>query len=341
MKRLLLRRGLLAAALVVATALPSGAHEPGLSALHVRVSTGQVVADLSLSAADAAAVTNLRAFSLETLACRMDDRPLRGTIGRVLTEKGGGVRIRVEFEREPGSHLIVHSAVSRWFGGGHREIVNVWSDRGHLLAERMFDPASMSVPVDLEVSGRASGDAARFFALGVEHILGGFDHLLFLAGLLIVAGSLREVVSIVTAFTVAHSLTLVLAVLGVVQVPPAIAEPLIAASIAYVGLENLVRRRASARWPLTFAFGLIHGFGFAGALRDLGIGVGWAGLVVPLASFNLGVEAGQIAVATVLLPIGWRLGAQKVLGQPATHVCSALIALAGSYWLIERLPIAR
>ena len=127
--------------------------------------------------------------------------------------------------------------------------------------------------------------------------------MLFLVALLIGVRRLRSVVSTVTAFTLAHSVTLSLAVLGLVAAPPAIIEPLIAASIVFVGIENLVRDPGDSRWKLTFAFGLVHGFGFAGALRDLGIGSQAAGVAVPLGCFNAGVEAGQSAVVVALWPI--------------------------------------
>jgi hydrogenase/urease accessory protein HupE len=179
--------------------------------------------------------------------------------------------------------------------------------------------------------------ALQFFMLGIDHVLGGYDHLLFLGALLIVARSVRGVVATLTAFTVAHSLTLALAVTGVVNVPSHIVEPLIAASIVYVGLENLLRRQLPPRWKLTFGFGLIHGFGFAGALRELGIGSTGQAVALPLGSFNLGVEAGQIGVALVTLPLLWALRAQPALSTRLTSACSVMVALAGAYWLIERI----
>ena len=116
-----------------------------------------------------------------------------------------------------------------------------------------------------------------------------------------------------------------------------IVEPLIAASIVYVGLENLLRQRPPPRWKLTFGFGLIHGFGFAGALRELGIGSSGLAVALPLGSFNLGVEAGQIAVALMASPLLWALRAQPALGTRLTRACSVLVVFAGGYWLIERM----
>src|SRR6185295_4944850 len=131
--------------------------------------------------------------------------------------------------------------------------------------------------------------------------LTGYDHLLFLGGLLIACRRFSTMAGIVTCFTIAHSITLALAALDVLAIPSRVVEPLIAASIVFVGIENLVRRGAEpkGRWALTFVFGLVHGFGFASVLRDLGVGRGGHGLLVPLFTFNLGVEVGQVAVAAI------------------------------------------
>jgi hypothetical protein len=145
------------------------------------------------------------------------------------------------------------------------------------------------------------------------------------------------VIKTVTSFTVAHSLTLALAVLGFVRLPAAIVEPLIATSIVVVGLENLLRNENNSRWKLTFAFGLVHGFGFAGALRELGIGAGGIGIALPLGAFNAGVEAGQIAVATAIWPLVARLGQAPLVRFHLARVCSLLVVAAGAYWLVARI----
>jgi hydrogenase/urease accessory protein HupE len=178
-----------------------------------------------------------------------------------------------------------------------------------------------------------------FLVLGVEHIWLGFDHLLFLFALLAVCRSFRSIAGIVTCFTVAHSITLALATFDLVRLPAAWVEPAIAVSIIYVGIENLLRRgeEPAGRWALTFAFGLIHGFGFAGVLRDLGLGRNAGeGVALPLLSFNLGVELGQIAIAAVVLPVVWRLRKREGFRRRGVPVFSGLVAAAGLFWLIER-----
>jgi hydrogenase/urease accessory protein HupE len=178
---------------------------------------------------------------------------------------------------------------------------------------------------------------ARTFVLGVEHILLGFDHLLFLAGLLLASRSVRPMLVIVTAFTIAHSITLVAGALNWVVLPASIVEPLIAASIVFVGIENLVRREAPpARAALCFAFGLVHGLGFAGALRELGLGQTGTSLALPLLGFNLGVEAGQLLVVAVLLPALLLLRKKPQLAHWVLPAASVCVAVAGGYWLLER-----
>src|SRR5436309_1729579 len=129
-----------------------------------------------------------------------------------------------------------------------------------------------------------------FLLLGVKHIWTGYDHLMFLFALLLVCDNFKSAIQIVTFFTVAHSITLALATLNLVWVSSRVVEPSIAASIVYVGLENIIRSEGpKGRWLITFLFGLIHGLGFASVLREMGVSSS-TGVAVPLVSFNLGVE---------------------------------------------------
>jgi hydrogenase/urease accessory protein HupE len=172
----------------------------------------------------------------------------------------------------------------------------------------------------------------------VKHILTGYDHLLFLFGLLLVARGFFSSLGIITSFTIAHSITLAVATLQLVQIPSRIVEPLIAASIVFVGSENLLRGDIpKARRIVPFGFGLIHGFGFASALQEAGIGSGTGGIVLPLFSFNLGVELGQIMVAAVALPIIWKLRENSMFITRWAPACSAAVVLLGSFWFVERV----
>jgi hydrogenase/urease accessory protein HupE len=179
---------------------------------------------------------------------------------------------------------------------------------------------------------------ANFLSLGVKHILTGYDHLLFLFGLLLVTRGFFASLGIVTSFTIAHSLTLAMATLHMVQIPSRILEPLIASSIVFVGVENLLRGDIpNSRGMVPFGFGLIHGFGFASALREVGIGSGTGGIVLPLFSFNLGVELGQIMVAALALPLIWKLRENPMFIARWAPACSAAVVLLGSFWFVQRV----
>jgi hydrogenase/urease accessory protein HupE len=171
--------------------------------------------------------------------------------------------------------------------------------------------------------------------MGIEHILTGYDHLVFLLGLVLARGRVRQLVGVVTAFTVAHSITLALAAFGVWAPSPRIIEPAIALSIVYVGVENFFVKDASKRWRITFPFGLIHGFGFAGALQE--ISLPRAQIPGALLSFNLGVEAGQLVVIAVVLPIIFSLRKQDWFEPRAVRVVSGAVAVAGGVWFVLRV----
>ena len=136
--------------------------------------------------------------------------------------------------------------------------------------------------------------AYRFFILGIEHILTGYDHILFILSAILVAVRFIETLKMVTSFTVAHSITLILAFLGIVSLPSRIVEPLIALTIAYVAFENVFMKNFRRRWMITSVFGLVHGLGFVGVLKE--ITVSRQELLTSLFSFNIGIEAGQLLI---------------------------------------------
>lgn len=173
----------------------------------------------------------------------------------------------------------------------------------------------------------------NFVWFGVEHIFIGYDHILFLLALMI-GSSFWQVVKIVSAFTVAHTITLFLAATETVTVPSRLVEVCIAATIGYVAIENLVRDESPHRWRITFVFGLIHGFGFANVLRDLGLPR--EGLVRCLLAFNCGVELGQLVIVAAMWPL-WRLVSNTKRGPLISRFLSGAILACGSAWLIDRL----
>ncbi len=182
----------------------------------------------------------------------------------------------------------------------------------------------------------------EFFHLGVGHILNidAFDHLLFLTALLLGCRRVKTMLLVITGFTLAHSVTLALAALGVVTVSSRIIEPAIAASIIFVAAENFWSRTAGEkswhRYALTCGFGLIHGFGFASALQEKGLASGTA-MFQPLLAFNLGVEVGQLTVAAVLLPLLLLLERWPWFARHGARVISALVILIAAFWLWQRV----
>ncbi|WP_284037188.1 HupE/UreJ family protein [Neobacillus sp. 114] len=173
-----------------------------------------------------------------------------------------------------------------------------------------------------------------FLKLGMTHILEGYDHLLFLLALLIARQSFKQFVKVITAFTIAHSLTLTLTVLGIISVPASIVEPAIALSICYVAIENIFRKSVSQRWALTFIFGLIHGMGFADLLTEMKIPKGE--LAIDLASFNIGIEIIQLIIVVILLPLLTLLHRSNISRKAVISV-STIAFVLGSFWLIERI----
>lgn len=180
----------------------------------------------------------------------------------------------------------------------------------------------------------------RYTMSGVQHIAIGYDHIAFLVALLLWARRLWPVVKVATAFTVAHSVTLALAVLDVVVLPAALVEPAIAASIVWVAAENFFYRDVGRRWKIAFLLGLVHGFGFAGVLRDFGLPPD--ALALALAFFNVGVEIGQIVIVAVAVPL-LRLVDRATGGERDARLvmaASALVGALGAWWLIERTLLA-
>ncbi|MBI4868710.1 MAG: HupE/UreJ family protein [Candidatus Wallbacteria bacterium] len=228
---------------------------------------------------------------------------------------------------------------------GVRSTVMLELDAAHVHMVRVKRAAGVDDELVLKQAARGElplgrGDSAlwpqlaRYLALGVEHIFLGYDHILFLIALLLLAAGFLDLVKIVSSFTAAHTLTLLLATLDVVRLPGNLVECVIALSIIYVAMENFFVTDARGRWKLTFLFGLVHGFGFSSALQETGLPA--RGLVACLLCFNGGVELGQLAIVGMLFPL-IRLSARwrhhhRVVRQGG----SAAILLFGLYWFFER-----
>ena len=219
------------------------------------------------------------------------------------------------------------------FGDDHKNLVKILMP-GQPLVQAVFSAEKPEQSFGAADQPSLAAQVYEFIVLGVEHILIGYDHVMFLLALIAVGGRLMNLIKIVTAFTVAHSITLCLAALEWVSLPGKWIEAGIALSIAYVAVENFWIQRTDRRWMLTFAFGLVHGFGFANVLRDLGLPT--RGLVASLFSFNIGVEIGQVAIVAVAYPLIAWLNRQS-FQRPVLLAVSALIGLFGLGWFVERV----
>ena len=342
---------------------PLEAHDPGLSSVDVHVEGARVVATLTLAYGDIGAIypmdrdldgeispselqlfrPRLEALARAALELRLDGAPLSPSAVDIRWDKETrAFFLSVVFPRGPGKKLHLRSAILERLPRGHRQFISVKDADGTALSENLLDAKNdgLAVDLNLDVGPGAPPEgphtAFQFLTLGVEHIFTGYDHLAFLFALLITGGTWIAAAKIITSFTVAHSLTLAVATLGYIQISPRVVEPLIAVSIVYVGLENVLRKELKRRWLLTFAFGLVHGFGFASVLRELGIGSSAGGVVTPLLFFNLGVEVGQLTIAALLLPSILRLRKYPSFVVRFAPACSLIVSCLGGYWLIQR-----
>jgi hydrogenase/urease accessory protein HupE len=250
------------------------------------------------------------------------------------------VHVNLAFERDlpAGTKgFRLESAVFDTFGPAHNVIFAVVE--GDATQQAVLTLETPGLDYDFATQDRAgsateTGGTTSLFQLGISHILEGYDHLLFLLTLLVAASGWRQMVGIITAFTAAHSVTVGLAVFGVARLPEKLVECTIAASIVWVAAENLFQGGGRNRWRQTFAFGLVHGFGFAGALLELQLpreGLAWSLLL-----FNTGVEAGQLLVVAPLFPLLLLLRRTPWSGLVQKALSGAALAMA-LVWLAQRL----
>lgn len=247
-------------------------------------------------------------------------------------QEGALVTLELRFTcAESPRTLEVQDNLPDVLGTQYHTIANVQWHGGSQPFVFMTQARDLRIEVAEANSPRSAGS---FFVLGIEHILTGYDHLLFLLALILRGGNLWSLLKIVTAFTVAHSITLALAALDIVTLPEVLVEATIALSIAYVAAENLFMRKAvSHRWAVSFVFGLVHGFGFSNVLREVGLPS--EGLVWSLLSFNLGVEAGQAMAVLLALPI--LLTMRKRESEPrAVMATSVVILTVGIALFVDR-----
>jgi len=343
-----------------------GAHPPGLSSVDVLIDANRLTAkatfalqdieafspmdsDLDAEVSDAerdAAKPAIASLLAEQMMISVDGKRLSpDEPGRVDYDDQNNAHVEFRFSPVSVKQLVFESGFLELLPEGHQQFLKIRDKSGHTLLEKMLNRKDNHVQLDFtSVDGkqRVSGSSwlgafVDFFELGVEHIVTGYDHLLFLFALLAVTHSFWPAIKIITFFTIAHSFTLALAGLNLIELPSSFVEPFIAATIVYVAVENLIRGdHPKGRHWLTFGFGLVHGFGFASVLQEMDISSGGTGILLPLLSFNLGIETGQIAVASIVLPMIWRLNNNPEFSEKFLKGCSILIALMGAYWFLER-----
>lgn len=336
-------------------ASPPLAHDPGLSSLHVRRSPQELHVHAAFANADFVAAApvidhdrdgdieadelvraapELRRLAAASFVLAGASAPAVELLDARIAENRD-VELTLRFAAVGDGPATLQLPLLRRLARGHRCYAAAVDATGAVQVDALLQPTNdtFAVPAD-DVPNTGFAQAGTFFVLGIEHILIGFDHLAFLLALFAAGITWRSALATITAFTVAHSLTLLAAATGLVGLPASLVEAGIAASIVVVAIANLRRRGgAGHRWPLAFVFGLVHGFGFANVLAELRVADDTS---LPLLTFNLGVEVGQLTFAAVALPL--LAFAARALPRCRVLDCvSVLVGLAGVLWLIERV----
>jgi len=346
------------------------AHPPGLSSMDLSIKADSLDvkvtfalqdieafapmdSDLDAEVTDAereAAKPAIAKLLTEQLSITIDGKeyPPAGS-GQVAYDDQNNAHVEFIYPAAPKQSLLLQSKFLAQLPDGHQQYLTLRNAEGKILNEKMLrkhdDQFSLELTTKIDNPQTEQYSwlitFTDFFKLGVEHILSGYDHLLFLFALLAVTHSFWPALKIITFFTIAHSITLACAGLNIIELPSSIVEPVIALTIIYVALENVVRGdHPKGRQWLTFGFGLIHGFGFASVLREMGISSGETGILMPLLSFNLGIETGQITVAAIVLPLIWWINNNVLIAEKLLKGCSLSVSLMGAYWLLQRTVFA-
>jgi hydrogenase/urease accessory protein HupE len=359
------RAALIIAAAIVAgfAAWPAHAHNTGVSTSRIEISGRTVKAEINALGRDYEKAAGVRVAetgsgAVNPVALAVMAPSILAYVGDHVAVFAGDTRCtpRPGTARAADTHVLVTMAWTCPADGDLRYRVTLFHDvdpaarHVALIAsadgERELALDSRSPEIVLSGAGSSVLQVmGRFLQAGIEHIFLGYDHIAFLLAVILWGERLWSLIKVVSAFTIAHTITLSLAALQVVAIPSAIVEPAIAASIMVVAAENFFSRHTDGRWRVTFAFGLIHGFGFAGALQEIGLPPN--AIVPALAAFNIGVEIGQIAIVAVIFPlllwsdrIGYRVAASKGRHPALVYAASAVIFVLGLYWLLDRTVFA-
>ena len=360
MARATRRAGFLAAWLAGALLLPAGtafAHSQPYSFLDLHLDDGALEGTLAAHVFDLAHEIGLATPDslLDPLRARAAAESLTGVFDARLALRADGRRVALHWldaTPDPEKKRVTFRFQADWRGmpgeldvqaklfpydSQHETYLNVY-ERDSLRLQALLDDHHTQAR---HYTGGRQGFLAvlrTFTAAGIHHIFIGPDHILFVIGLLLLGGGLLRLLKIVTSFTVAHSITLALATLGILRPPGKYVEPLIALSIVFVGLDNLRARSGHGdhRMKLAFFFGLVHGFGFASVLQEFGLPQ--QALAGSLFAFNAGVEIGQACIVALVAP--WLIALHGRSPEVAGRVVRAgswLVSAAGAYWLVQRI----
>ena len=299
----------------------------------LKIEPAERLLDPAIATQQSRAIADLFAQRLSIAA---DGRTLtpRWSDAEVVPDRQGlRLRFTVPLDSAPG--IVSVNALMFPYDPQHQTFLNIYENEA--LSQAILDRGRTRFEYYAGTTQGTFAVVRRFLPAGIHHILIGPDHLLFLIGLLLLGGTIRRLTVIVTAFTIAHSITLSLAALNLVTPPARIIEPAIALSIVYVGADNLlIRGGRDVRPWIAFAFGFIHGFGFANVLREMDLparALGWT-----LFSFNLGVEIGQLLVVVAVASALAALRARSETASRQLAVAGSVVVIAaGAFWFIQRV----
>ena len=352
------RYSLLCVVWLVGTCARADAHPVPFSYIDIRTEPG--VLDVTIVAHTFDLAHDLKVQAPETLLNQDTLKVQDGAIARLLRDRlqieGDGaplttaqwsasealpdrqsIRVRARYAlARPAGRIDVRTLMFP-YDPQHKTFLNVY-EGGGIAAQAILDKDRTAFEFFAGTREGVRAVLEKFVPAGVHHILIGPDHLLFLAGLLLLGGTMKQLLLVVTAFTIAHSITLSLAALGMVMPPANAIEPAIALSIVYVGADNLLvgaGGRDTRAW-IAFVFGLIHGFGFANVLREMdlpGRAMGWT-----LFAFNIGVEIGQLFFVVLVASLFvWIRSRSEVAGRRLAFGGSIIVMLAGAFWFVQRV----
>ncbi len=344
------------------------AHDPGLSAAELNVGDQSILLELTLARRDikllrsidadadgqisafeiTASEKLLLAFALEMVELKVGTRRLEGTAYRLEYDASDALRFSIKYPRTPGNRIEYSAPIIPSLALGHRQFLTA-RQGGNVVQTAVLSASNIKMNIGVQAL-TVWQQGAHYLREGIWHIWIGLDHILFLIAMLLPAAlvlvngrwqprsafkpTVVQVVKIVSAFTLAHSITLGLSVFDLIRLNSALVESTIAASVIFAAINNLRPFVQDRIWLMAFAFGLIHGFGFASVLSDLGLSADTKGIA--LLGFNLGVELGQLAIVAAVLPCIYALRKRFAYRVVLLRAGSVAIAGVACVWLVER-----